>query len=173
MRLLRAVPLALVLVLCCGAVAGADGGRDHGRSDFAPVHRLGGVSGSELIGEWWARMIEIPNAQNPLGAGTTPMCLDLGRHGRVVAPVGAGGQDATCTVRAGEDVYLQLTSADCSSNEPDPFHGATEAEQRNCAIKLGDDGTGVVVHAVARRRRPRQCAGRALLPGLPADERGL
>jgi hypothetical protein len=137
MRLLRAVSLTLVLVLvlCCGAVAAAHDGNGHGgRADFVPVHRLGGASGSELIGQWWARVIEIPNAQNPLGAGTAAVCLDLGRRGHVVAPVGTAEQDATCTVRAGEDVYLQLTSADCSSNEPDPFHGTTEAEQRTCAI---------------------------------------
>src|SRR4051812_11294919 len=69
MRLLRAVPLALVLVLCSGAVGAAHDANGHGRrADFVPVHRLGGARGSELIGQWWARVIEIPNAQNPLGA---------------------------------------------------------------------------------------------------------
>jgi hypothetical protein len=134
MRLRIAVFAALLMVLCSGAVASADDRGGRGRPDFIPVHRLGGASGAELIGQWWARVLEIPNAQNPLGAGTTAMCLDLGRRGQVVAPVGTAQQDATCTVRAGQAVYLQLTSAECSSNEPDPFHGVTEAEQRTCAI---------------------------------------
>jgi hypothetical protein len=139
MRLRLAVAAALLLVLCSAAVASADA-TGRGKADFVPVHRLGGTSGAKLIGQWWARVIAIPNAQNPLGAGTAALCLDLGRHGHVVAPVGTAQQDATCTVRAGEKVYLQLASADCSSNEPDPFHGDTEAEQRTCAIRWATTG---------------------------------
>src|SRR4051794_39616683 len=106
MRLRHVIPVAMsLLALGSGAVASADGRDDHGnRVDFVPVHRVGGATGGELMGQWWGHVIEIPNAQNPSGVGTEALCVNLGRRGNVVAPL-SNGQPATCTVRAGGDVF--------------------------------------------------------------------
>ena len=136
MRLRNAVAAVLALALWSGAPASAqDRGHHRPGPDFVPVHRLSGVTGGELMGQWWAHITEIPNAQNPLGAGTESLCLALGRHGNVVAPTPAAPSlTATCQVGRHEKVFLSFVSADCTSNDPDPFHGDTEAEQRACAI---------------------------------------
>jgi hypothetical protein len=44
-------------------------------------------------------------------------------------------------------VLLVMTSADCSSAEPPPFYGETEAEQRSCAVDFinGLDITSITV----------------------------
>jgi hypothetical protein len=145
MRLRRVVPVALLMLLCTGAVASADDrGRHHGHGDFAPMHRLGGLSGGELEGQWWARIIEIPNAENPLGAGTESLCLTLAHHGSIVAPVETS-EPRTCTVGTRQHVFISTTAADCSSNEPDPYHGDTEAEQRACAIEQATTSLVVAV----------------------------
>jgi hypothetical protein len=144
MRLRRAVPLAASLLLLTGAPAAANGQGHHsgGRSDFVPVHRLAGATGGELSGEWWARVLAIPAAQNPLTDTGNAQCFSLGSRGKVLAPAFAGGT-ATCTLRAGGRLFLQLSSAECSSAEPPPFRFTTEEEQRGCAVGFAFSDTFV------------------------------
>jgi hypothetical protein len=143
-RLRRAVPLAVSMLLATGAGAAANDQDHHrgGRSDFVPVHRLAGSTGGELSGEWWARVLAIPAAQNPLTDPAHPQCFSLGRHGRVLAPAFAGG-GATCVLPAGRRLFLQLSSAECSSAEPPPFRFTTEEEQRACAVGFAFSDTFV------------------------------
>ncbi len=134
MRLRRAVPTAVLVLLCTAGVATAHGdhGQGHGRAPFAGVHGFGDF----LLGQWWARVLAIPAAENPLGdPDAAPICLRLGPHDSVLAPV-VENEPATCTMPVDTKLFLTLPGADCSSNEPPPFFAATAPEQRDCAEGL-------------------------------------
>jgi hypothetical protein len=134
MRLRYLVPAALTVLLLTSPVAVADGGDGHGtgKPDLVPVHRLDGASGGKLLGQWWAEVLAYPAANNPITGGD-PVCMALGKHGRVLAGA-ASVPTHTCTMRAGTDLFVPVSSAECSSAEPPPFFGLTEEEQQACAI---------------------------------------
>jgi hypothetical protein len=73
----------------------------------------------------------------PAPSAAPHLCLDVGRHGKVLSPSGGllTPEGMTCSVRVGRPVLLVMTSADCSTAEAPPFFGETAAEQRACAIK--------------------------------------
>jgi hypothetical protein len=138
MRGLRRTVLAAVTVAACATpvAAAAAGPRDHegGGAVVAPVQRLAGTSAADLLAQWWSQMLAIPAAVNPLESPTTPgVCLSLGRGEKVVSADWQGPW--TCTVKAGAPVLIVGPGAECSSAEPAPFHGDTEAQQRACAIE--------------------------------------
>lgn len=141
---MRATPRVVVAVLALmlmAPVAGADQGKGGGddRPAIVPAVKVGGNTGGELVGDWYAQNLALPAQASPFG-GTANLCLDLGRHGRVLSPAGGlvenGNLEMTCTVKVGRPVLLVMTSADCSSAEAPPFFGTTEAEQRACAVNF-------------------------------------
>ena len=153
MRAIRRIALAALAVMACTApVVGADErrGGDHRRAAVVPAVNLGGNTGGELIGDWYAQNLALPASASPFG-GSADLCLDLGRKGKVLAPAGGidrgGFLEMTCTVKVGTRVLLVMTSADCSSAEDPPFYGKTEAEQRECAVEFlnGLDITSITV----------------------------
>lgn len=128
--------LAVVATAAVTPVAVADGSRggdDHVR--VLPAFNVGGRSGGNLLGDWYAQNLALPAARAPFG-GTADVCLDLGRRGRVLSPSGGllSPQGMTCVVRQDRPVLIVMTSADCSTAEPPPFYGKTKSEQRACAI---------------------------------------
>jgi hypothetical protein len=128
----RAVLLALTLAVSATPVAAADGPRDrHG--GITPATHVKGATGGELLGDLVAQLLALPASANPLSS-PTDLCLRVGRHGRVLAPIG-GSPEVECTVEVGTPVFITGPWANCSSAEPPPFFGATEAEQRACAIR--------------------------------------
>ena len=135
MRLLRRIGVAALLAASCFCMAPAAanaGDRDRHRADLVPVHLLGGTSGGELLGEFWANVLTVPAAENPLEAGNAALCMRLGRQ-RKVAAVASVLPEATCRIRAGTPVFIPLSGGECSDAEPAPFFGRDEAEQRACA----------------------------------------
>lgn len=132
----RIVVTVLALMLMAPVVA-ADQGKGDGRPVVVPAVRIGGSTGGELVGDWYAQNLALPASASPFG-GTANLCLDLGRHGKVLSPAGGlatnGNLEMTCSVRVGRPVLLVMTSADCSSAEDPPFFGKTEAKQRACAV---------------------------------------
>ena len=158
---MRAIPRILIavlaLMLSAATVAVADNGhRDNDRVSVVPADRVGGSSGGDLIGDWFAQLLAMPAADSPFG-GTANKCLQLGRHGKVFAPAGGDVDqnkiEMTCPVKPGTPVVLVMTSADCSTNESDDFHAETAREQRKCAIrevkKLNVTSITVVVDGAA------------------------
>jgi hypothetical protein len=119
----------LALALCAAPVAVAQAAQPGGAS-FTPVHRAGGLSGSELFGEGWAVTMD------PAVFGT---CIALGPKGNVIAPI-ASFEDLTvsCTVKPGTPLYFFFGS-ECSDVEEPPFFGADEEAQRACALAF-DEG---------------------------------
>jgi hypothetical protein len=125
------------------------GGDDH-RATVVPAVKLAGNSGGELLGDWYFHNLSLPADRSPFG-GSADLCLDLGRHGKVLSPAGGidrgGFIEMSCTVKVGRPVLLVETSADCSSAEEPPFFGANAFEQRRCALDFlrGLDITSITV----------------------------
>jgi hypothetical protein len=144
MSVRRAVPaVAAVAIALIGLViappATADQERHgHQKGGFEPVHRLAGSTGGELMRDWWETVLEIPGATNPINFGNPELCFGVGRRGKV-ATVAAVNPTATCTIKAGQPLFLPTFNLECSSAEPPPFFGATEAEQRACVEAFKTD----------------------------------
>jgi hypothetical protein len=135
MRLLgRAVPAALAVLLSVTVTAAA-GDADRERADFKPVHRLAGSTAGTLLGQWWALSLAIPAPQHPNNPANPALCQQLGRRGKVLA-VDSAAPRPTCTMRANQKLFIPASGSECSDAEPvdGGFYGATEAEQRACAI---------------------------------------
>jgi hypothetical protein len=157
---MRPVPtvalLAVVAVVAVTPVAVADGSRggdEHVR--VLPAVNIGGSSGGDLLGDWYAQNMALPAAHAPFG-GTADLCLDLGHKGRVLSPAGGliSPEGMTCVVKQNRPVLIVMTSADCSTAEPPPFYGETEAEQRACAIDWAVRQSGVTAINVTVDRSP-------------------
>src|ERR1700754_2856254 len=95
------VLIAVIIVVCAAsAPAAASDVGGHGRPDFVPVKTLGGSTGGELLGQWWAQVLAIPAAENPLFPPSPARCLALGRNGKVLAMAGtARSAPLTCTIK--------------------------------------------------------------------------
>jgi hypothetical protein len=128
MRHLRFAVLAVVAVaLCAAPVAVAHPPHNDGGAVVAPVHKVAGLTGGELLGEAWAQILSHP-ADTFSGS-----CMPLGRNGKVVSPEPGPDFTATCTVKRGTSLFFWFGS-ECSNVEEPPFFGADEAEQRACAV---------------------------------------
>jgi hypothetical protein len=99
-----------------------------------------GKSYGEWEAAWWQALISIPaNPDHPFYVGGA-----FGDVKHVLFLTGVGGSPTIpITVRPGTHLFFPMINAECSSLEPDPFHGDTEAEQRTCANGFIDNVTGV------------------------------
>lgn len=121
------VPALVAAVLLCiapSAVAHPPKHQKGGDAVVAPVERIGGLTGPELL----ARSFAAPYEQElpPDFSGCLPLvpgAVDL-----ILPPEGG---DTTCTVTAGTKI-LVLPGVSCSDAEPPPFFARDEAEQRAC-----------------------------------------
>jgi len=132
--------LAMMMVAAPAAVADDGKGGGHRHPSVVPADKVAGNTGGRLLGDWYVENLSRPADANPF-VGTDELCLDVGRHGKVLAPAGgipdsAGLIEMTCTVKVGRPVILVMTSSDCSSAEPEDggFYGETAQEQRACAV---------------------------------------
>jgi hypothetical protein len=133
----RTVLIAMVAMASAAPAAGAHQPSGGDRAPrVVPAHRVAGNTAGQLLGDWYVQNLSLPASASPFG-GTADLCLDVGRHGKVLSPSGGllTPEGMTCTVRVGRPVLLVMTSADCSTAEAPPFFGETAAEQRACAIK--------------------------------------
>jgi hypothetical protein len=142
--------LAVAATAAFAPVAVADGSRGGGdhRVRVVPAVNVGGSPGGDLIGDWYAQNLAQPAAHAPFN-GTADLCLDIGHRGRVLSPAGGliSPEGMTCAVKGDRPVAVVMTSADCSTAEPPPFYGRTEAEQRDCAIgwATGQNVTSITI----------------------------
>jgi hypothetical protein len=89
-----------------------------------------GMTYAEWSAEWWKLLIELPLAGNPLAEGG---CFELSKSvWGLAAPLGSADRHQ-CTVPPGRTLLVPTLTVECSSLEPDPFHGDTEEEQKMCA----------------------------------------
>jgi hypothetical protein len=118
-RFIRILLAALVGVVITAPAASA-----------APDRKL-----ETLLGDLWETVLETPTPQNP--------CVDLGK--KVVAPFQAGPGPLTCTVKSGTKIFVAAFTVECSTVEPPPFFGGTEAELRTCVRALDPDEVTITV----------------------------
>jgi hypothetical protein len=125
MRHLRWAVLAVLAVgLCAAPVAAAHDHRDGG-AVVAPAHKVAGLTGGELLGEAWVQLLSHP--ANTFAGSCVPVVR------KVVSPEPDAEANSSCTITKGTSLFIPVGS-DCSNVEPDPFFGADEAAQRECAI---------------------------------------
>ena len=140
MRTIPRIVVAVVALMLMAPAAAADQGKGSGdgRPSAVPAVNVSGSTGGELVGDWYAQNLALPADRSPFG-GAANLCLNLGRHGRVLSPAAGlpdenGNLEMKCSVEVGRPVLMVMTSADCSSAEPPPFSGRTAREQRACAV---------------------------------------
>lgn len=97
-----------------------------------------GKTYGEWEAEWQKWAIGIPADHHPL---TDTADCSTGQSGSVWFIGGSfisGTVERHCTVPVGKALFFPLLSAECSTVEPDPFHGDTEEEMRACAKSFVD-----------------------------------
>ena len=124
---LTAAALALFLA---GNVAMA--ARDPNNSIAKPQGSYQGQSYGEWAAEWWQTMYSVPvvNGQHPLlnGGAVTNGSGDL-----FLASAPGAAATIEITVPSSTTIVVPVVNAECSTIEPEPFHGDTEPEMRACA----------------------------------------
>jgi len=131
----RSAVVAMAAAMCMIAGSPAQAApNDSGVVDASK--RVAGFTAGQLLGEEWRQLLELPPNANPL-AGTGDNCLSAGHEDKVliVWTTAAPTPPTVCNVKPGTAVFFFALSGECSSVEPPPFFGATEEEQRDCAIE--------------------------------------
>jgi hypothetical protein len=107
----------------------------------SPSSGYRGSSYGERAAQWWQTMYSIPvvNGEHPLLNGGAVMGEDS------ILFLAAAPATATInvTVPRGTAIFVPVVNAECSTVEPDPFHGETEAELRACANGHIDNTSGL------------------------------
>ena len=136
---LRCVVPALVagVVLCvCAPVAGAHPPKQDG-AVVAPIHRIGGLTGPELLAESWTRSLLV-SGEDPYAGGCAPV-------GKALELIPNEQLTAECTAPKGTKV-LMMPGANCSDVEEPPFYGEDEAAQAACARAFSEQAlTSILV----------------------------
>jgi hypothetical protein len=132
MKHLRLVVFGVVAMALCAVPVAVAQAAPPGGAAVTPVHRAGGLSGSELLGASWAAILEQPPEEV---FGT---CVPLGPTGNVIAPIAGFDLTVSCTVKPGTPLYFSFGS-ECSSVEEPPFFGADAEAQRACALAFDQE----------------------------------
>jgi hypothetical protein len=123
--------LAVVAVALCAATVASAHPHKRGGGVVEPVHKVAGLTGSELLGEGWVQELSVP-------AGTfSGGCFPIGPKGKVVGVSPGPDLTATCTIKKGTSLFIYIGS-NCSNVEPPPFFGADETAQRECAVAVDE-----------------------------------
>ena len=138
--------MVAVSLLACAAVAAPT-------AEAALLHNPNGKVQGRTVGEWlakyWEHLLEPPPEISPyLGRGE--LCPVVGR---VLLAVTENGTVRSCTVAPGTHIYVAMSSAECSTVEPEPFFGGPDlASLRACASAALD--TWVISHSLTIDGRP-------------------
>lgn len=112
-----------------------------------PDARPFGMTYGEWSAKWWQWALSLAANQNPFfdeGGSCTNGAngqADPGPVWFLTGVINASGMAVgNCSVPAGKALFFPVINAECSTLEPDPFHGANEAELRACAtgVRFGD-----------------------------------
>lgn len=130
-HLRRTVLAAFAVTLCATAPAAAsDGSHGHGRDkSVMPLHKVAGVPADEFLGNAFARDYATPAGIDP----HADRCEILGRKAGTLV-IGPSGDTNACTVSKRTQIAIFGFGAACSDVEPEPFFGADEEAQRECAL---------------------------------------
>jgi hypothetical protein len=130
---------ALALFLAGNAAMAA---RDPNNSIAKPQGSYQGQSYGEWAAEWWQTMYSMPvvNGQHPLLNGGA---LTNGSGDLFLAAAPGTTVTIDITVPNSTTIVVPVVNAECSTIEPDPFHGDTETELRACANGHIDNTSGL------------------------------
>ena len=133
MRFCRSVGLLGLLAALgvVGASAHAAPPPGAGAGKVVPFVSSGGVSADDVI---------IASFIPSYTGESVPACRLLGGDRVLFAQ-----PESTCTVESGTTVIVPLPGATCSDAEKSPYYGATEAEQRACALEANQAVLGLKV----------------------------
>jgi hypothetical protein len=142
------MPAVVLGALLLAGAAGAPGGKpDNGclgnPGVLPPQSNPHGHSYAEWSALWWKWALSMPLDQHPL-ADTAP--CSTGQSGGVWFLGGSfvsAEAERNCTVPPGKAIFFPVLNTECSTIEPDPFHGDTAAELSACAKGWVDGATGV------------------------------
>ena len=131
--------VAALALFLAGNVAMA--ARDPNNGIVKPQSSYQGQSYGDWAAEWWQTMYSMPvvNGQHPLltgGAVTNDGTLFL-------ASSPSGPTTIDITVPNATTIVVPVVNAECSTIEPEPFHGDTEPELRACANGHIDNTSGL------------------------------
>ena len=112
-----------------------------GVSVFAPGDHVDGATLGEWSARHWQWTASFPVKVNP-GHDVTGTRCSYGQSGPVFF---IPRNFPPCTVPAGVALFVPIAGTVCSTAEPPPYGGRTEAELRACAATDVDRYTGIVV----------------------------
>ena len=108
-----------------------------------PGARVEGKSYAQWSAEWWQWAVSMPLDSHPL-ADTAP--CSAGQSGSVWFLGGSFVSSEAvrnCTIPEGKAIFLAVLNTECSTVEPDPFHGDTAQQLSACAKGWVDGATGI------------------------------
>jgi hypothetical protein len=132
-QVLSIIAVTVVLLVSIVLVAYARGNANP--RVLPPTSRVQGLTYGDWQAEWWKYVLSVPADQNPL-AGAPDACIFrlVGNVGLVVGnSTLAPGTPIPCTVPVGTMLFVEVLGAECSTLEPDPFHGGNAEELLSCA----------------------------------------
>jgi hypothetical protein len=133
----RGFVLALtILFSALGGAAQTSGNHGSAAEIVPPNETAFGLTYAEHSAGFWQWYIEQPLENHP-GTADSEIDLRAGQKGKVWYLAGNGGVEEV-TIPAGKAVLVSLLNAEVSNIEEPPFFGATEEEQREAAIDLGN-----------------------------------
>jgi hypothetical protein len=102
-----------------------------------------GLSYAEWTVKWWKWAVSMPVDRHPL-TDTAP--CNANQSGDVHFLGGSFTSSEVvrnCNVPTGKALFFPILNTECSTIEPDPFHGDTAKELRDCAKGWVDGATGI------------------------------
>jgi hypothetical protein len=133
---------------------------------IGPEAPVGGMNYSEWSARWWQWNVSLPvdtdpedpdTNQNPLYDGADCKNGANGQFGPVwFLTASFTGAERTCDVPAGKFLFFPLVNTECSTLEPDPWHGDNEEELRSCATSFVLSAPFAIIDGVAVRNLERR-----------------
>jgi hypothetical protein len=137
--------IAAVALFVTGNVATA-AGRDPNQGISKPFGSYQGQSYGEWAAEWWQTMYSQPvvNGQHPLLTGGAIITEDALFLAAALSPTpNPPTTTIEVTIPRSTPILIPVVNAECSTIEPEPFHGDTEPELRACANGHIDETSGL------------------------------
>jgi hypothetical protein len=129
---IRTAFVVMMVSLLLISLAGSSAARNANPGVLPPNARVQGLSLGEWSAVWWQHTMAIPAAENPMVGIPWTDCY-LGRVGNVGLGLAYFESGTTvCEMPNGMMLMMLVVGNECSTVEPDPFHGDNEAELRAC-----------------------------------------
>ncbi|MDQ3654138.1 MAG: hypothetical protein M3457_03530 [Chloroflexota bacterium] len=142
----RARLVLLVILILLGGLVGTAANQDAPSTSaqvsvFAPDEAVSGATLAAWSARHWEWTLSFPVQINPGQDVTGATC----GYGQTAPMFFVPRNFAPCRVPEGTAIFVPIVGTECSTVEPPPYHGASEADLRSCATRDVDRYTGIVV----------------------------